>query len=538
MPTAQVTGLASGIDWQQTIQLLMQIESQPMVALEERKENYNSKLEAWQSINAKLLTLKSKMEAMDSLNEIVTKEATSSDTGVLTASANSAAATGSYSILVNQLALNDKWTHEGFIDSNSTAVTNAAATFSYDYEGTTYTVNVPAGSTLAELAQAINNDVNNPGIQATILNDGTNSATAYHLILSGETGDAHDITNIVHTLDNFSLDFTETQNAQDAQIRVDGYPPEPSWILSATNEVTDVISGVTLNLKTTSTEPVTVTITNDTDAAKEKIQDFVDAYNEVIALINSDVAYNADTQTAGILFGDASVIGIKSDLQAIIASTVPGLTDNALYKSLSEIGIKSGSGGLLTITDSKLTAALENDINSVGNLFALSSTSSNNNLTYFLSNNSTQGGIYTVVANFDESGNLLSTSTINGHPVQIQGEYLVGMEGYPEEGLRIKFTYPGGGAGTETAEIRLAKGDAVRIKDRVAFLTDPLDGTVKYAQEGIQDTIESIDNQIAQWEARLEIKQAQLERQFTAMETLISQLQGQGDYVSAMLSGL
>lgn len=538
MPTAQVTGLASGIDWQETIQLLMQIESQPMVALEQRKENYNSKLEAWQSINAKLLTLKSKMEAMDNINEIVTKEATSSDTSVLTASANSAAATGSFSIIVNQLALNDKWTHEGFTDSNSTAVTAAAATFSYDYEGSTYTVNVPAGSTLAELAQAINNDVNNPGIQATILNDGTNSATAYHLILSGETGDANDITNIVHTLDNFSSLFTETQNAQDAQIRLDGYPPEPAWILSASNEVTDVISGVTLNLKTTSTEAVTVTITNDTDAAKKKIEDFVSAYNEVIALINSNVAYNADTQTAGVLFGDASVIGIKSDLQSIIASTIPGLTDNAVYKSLSEIGIKSGTGGLLTITDSKLTSALENDINSVGNLFALSNTSSNNNLTYFLSNNATQGGVYNVVANFDESGNLLNTSTINGHPVQIQGEYLVGMEGYPEEGLRIKFTYPGGGAGTETAEIRVAKGDAVRIEDRVAFLTDPLDGTVKYAQEGIQDTIESIDNQIAQWEARLEIKQAQLERQFTAMETLISQLQGQGNYVSAMISSL
>lgn len=538
MSTAQVTGLASGIDWQQTIEQIMQIESQPMVMLQERQDTCESKLSAWQEINTKLLALKSSMEAMDGLDELLTKAATSSETNVLTASATASAATGSYSIVVNQLALNAKLTHEGFADPNTTPVTTAAATFTYTYAGEDYTVDVLANSTLTDLVQAINSDVNNPGVTATILNDGSGS-NAYHLVLSGETGADNTITinDALTTLTNFqSASFTETQTAQNAQIRVDGYPPS-SWIESATNEVTDIISGVTLYLKTVSATPVTVTVTNDTDAVKATIEEFVSSYNEVLSLINTDTAYDAQSETTGILFGDGSVIGIKSSLQSIISSAVPGLLDNAHYKSLSEIGIKSGSGGLLSITDSKLTDALETDFNAVGNLFAFTSSSTNNSLTYFTRTTDTQGGTYNVVADYDAGGTLLS-ATINGNPTTIDGNYIIASEGYPEGGLRIQFTYPGGGAGSVSAEVRLGTGASVEIGNKIAFLTDPIDGTVHYAQEGIQDTIDSLEKQIEDWEDRLAITQAQLERNFLAMETLISQLQGQGNYLSAQLSNL
>ena len=535
-PTAQVTGLASGIQWQQTIEMIMQIESQPMVALEQRKEDYQAKLTAWQNINSKLLALKTTMDQMNELDEILSKAAESSDETVLTATATSAAATGSYDILVNQLAENEKETHSGWADLNSTAVTNTGGTFTYTYGTTVYTIEIPAGATLTELAQAINNDVNNPGITATILNDGSQSATAYHLVLSGETGASNAISAISGPPD-FGGTWEQTQAAANAQIRVDGYPPT-TWIESDSNEITDVIQGITVQLKTTSATEVTITVTNDTDAAKEQIEAFVSAYNEVVGLINLNTAYNAETEEAGILFGDSTAIGIKGDLQSVLAATIPGLASDAFFQSLSEIGIKSGTGGLLSITDSDLDEALTDDFDAVGDLFAFSSSSTSNYLTYFYSQPETQGGVYTVEAFYDASGNLLDTTTINGHPVQIDGDYIIGLDGYPEEGMRIKFTNPGGGAGSLTAEIRIAKGAAQQIADRVSFLTDPIDGTVHFAQEGIENTIESIDDQIADWETRLETIQAQLERQFLAMEMTISQLQGQGNYISAMVSNL
>lgn len=541
MPTAQITGLSSGIDWQETVSMIMQIESQPMVMLEDRKNTYQGKLEAWQEINSKLLSLKSTMESMNAMNELLKKSASSTDSTVLTATATSAAATGSYSILVNQLAQSHKLTHSGFADENTTAVNSSGSdqVFAYTYDGETYSVSVASGTTLAGLAAAINNDVDNPGITATILNDG-GATNPYHLVLTGETGAANTVAiDASTTLSGFdSSAFTTTQTAQDAQIRVDGYPPDPGWILSSTNEVTGVITGVTLNLK--SADPanaVTVSITNDTDAVKDKISEFVDAYNEVIALINLDTAYNSQTEESGVLFGDASVIGIKGDLQNIISSAVAGLQDGAPYTNLSGIGIKSGTGGLLSLDDSKLSDALEDDFSAVGELFALSSSSTSNNLSYFLSSSDTQGGIYNVVANYDASGQLTS-ATINGNEALIDGNYIIGIDGNPEAGLRISFTNPGGGAGSVSAEVRLAKGAAVQIENRADFLTDPIDGTVHYAEEGIQDAIDNIEEQILDWEDRLAQTQAQLEAEFLAMEILVGQLQSQGNYLSAMMSGM
>ena len=540
MPTAQVTGLSSGIDWQETISLIMQVESQPMVMLEERKDTYQQKLEAWQEINSKLLSLKSTMESMNEMNELLKKAVSSTDTTVATASATSEAITGSYTVEVNQLALSDKQTHEGFVDENSTAVHDGPgdATFSYDYAGESYSITVAAGTTLAGLAAAINNDIDNPGVTATILNDGSGTSTAYHLVLTGETGASNAIENISSTLDNFSSVFTETQTAQDAQIRVDGYPPDPDWILSSTNEITEVISGVTLNLISANPgETITISVTNDTDAAKDKIQEFVDAYNEVIALINLKTKYDAETETAGILFGDSSVISIKNDLQTIISSAIPGQLSNAPYSNLSAIGIESGSGGMLSVDDSKLSDALEDNFTEVGELFALQTTSTSNNLSYFYSTSETLGGVYNIVANYDASGQLTS-ATINGNEAQIDGDYIIGMDGNPEAGLRILFTDPGNGPGSISAEVRFITGAAVQVENRVEFLTDPVDGTVHYAQEGIQDTIDNIEEQIERWEERLAKKQEQLEAQFLQMEILVGQLQTQGNFISAMLSGM
>ncbi len=540
MPTAQVTGLSSGIDWQETISLIMQVESQPMVMLEERKDTYQQKLEAWQEINSKLLSLKSTMESMNEMNELLKKAVSSTDTTVATASATSEAITGSYTVEVNQLALSDKQTHEGFVDENSTAVHAGPgdATFSFDYAGESYSITVAAGTTLAGLAAAINNDVDNPGVTATILNDGSGTSTAYHLVLTGETGATNAIENISSTLDNFSSVFSETQTAQDAQIRVDGYPPDPDWILSSTNEITEVISGVTLNLISANPgETITISVTNDTDATKDKIQEFVDAYNEVIALINLKTKYDAETETTGILFGDSSVISIKNDLQSAISSAIPGQLSNAPYSNLSAIGIKSGSGGMLSIDDSKLSDALENNFTEVGKLFALQTTSTSNNLSYFYSTSETLGGVYNIVANYDASGQLTS-ATINGNEAQIDGDYIIGMDGNPEAGLRILFTDPGNGPGSISAEVRFITGAAVQVENRVEFLTDPVDGTVHYAQEGIQDTIDNIEEQIERWEERLAKKQEQLEAQFLQMEILVGQLQTQGNFISAMLSGM
>ncbi len=547
MPNAQITGLASGIDWQETVALLMEIESQPVVMLEMKKDTYQQKLEAWQTINSKLLSLSSLMMSMNELDEMLIKAASSTDTTIATATASSGAVSGTYTLEVNQLAQADIWVHDGVADY--TSVVNSSGsdqTFVYTVDGENYSVTVPDGTTLSELAALINDDVDNPGVAATILNDGQGDHESYHLVLTGQSGQSNAIIIDDGTLGNDLSGFIggvnwgagPTQAAQNAQIKVNGYPPAlDEWIESETNEVTDVIAGITLNLISTNAgSTINISVSNDTSAVKDKIQEFVDAYNETVALINLKTKYDPETEEAEPLFGNVSAISMKNDLQSIIASENPGLADDALFKSMGDIGVSFGANGLLEIDDSKLSDAMEDDFDAVGDLFALTTSSNNSNLQYFYSTEATQGGVYNVVANYDASGNLTS-ATINGNAATIEGNYIIGADGQPEAGLRIEFSDPGGGAGSISAEIKIGTGTAVRIENRVSFITDPMDGTIHYAEESLNDTIENIDKQIERWEKRLETKQAQLEANFLNMEILISQMQSTGNYVSAMLSG-
>ncbi|MBU1652849.1 flagellar filament capping protein FliD, partial [bacterium] len=503
MPTGQVTGLASGIDWQETIQLMMQIESMPMVQLEDRKEVYESKLEAWQSINSKLLSLKSTMQGMDEVDEVLVKSASSSDTDIATVSAEAGAISGSYSLEVNQLARAEKWTHDGWADENTTPVNSSGGdlVFAYNYDGTDYTVNVPDGTTLAELAQLINNDIDNEEVTATMLNDGSGTGTAYHLVLTGASGADNTITlaaNPPNTLSGFesgNWGGVPTQSAQNAQFRIDGYP-SGSWIESESNEVSDAITGLTIILKSTNIgSAIDLSVANDYDAVKDKIQAFVDAYNEAVGQIQLQTKYNAETEEASPLFGNGSAINIKSSIQSIIASTIPGLADGDIYRSLSEAGVELGNNGMLEIDDDKLQDALEEDFQEVGEIFAFSSSSTSNNLSFFYRTEQTQGGEYEVIANYDAGGNLTS-ATINGHVASIEGDYIVGASGEAEAGMRIEFTNPGGGAGSVSATITLKTGAAVQINNYLDFVTDPIDGTVQIAEDGIEDAIESLDRQI------------------------------------------
>ncbi|RKY66584.1 MAG: hypothetical protein DRQ02_08635 [Candidatus Latescibacterota bacterium] len=228
-------------------------------------------------------------------------------------------------------------------------------------------------------------------------------------------------------------------------------------------------------------------------------------------------------------------MNIKSRLQQIIYSAIPGLASGASYDSLSQIGIESGSNGLLSVDDDKLTDALTDDFEGVGNLFTLDWSTTNSNIRYFTRTSDTQGGTYSVVANFD-AGGTLTDGTINGHTATVEGDYLVGASDYPEEGLKLKITYAGNSQ--ETGDIRLSTGVAVQIDDEIDWITDSQDGLICGAEDGIQDAIDLLQDRIDDMERRLVVVEQNYRNQFNALEILMSQLNAQSNYLTGQLSAL
>ena len=157
----------------------------------------------------------------------------------------------------------------------------------------------------------------------------------------------------------------------------------PIVVSSASNQIKDLISGLTINLKSITTTPVTITAGVDQATIEDKINDFLAKYNEVMKTIDKQFTYNSETQEAGLLIGDQFLMAAQSQLRSSLSSALSGLPKG--MNTLRSLGIRTGADGLLSLADpDALAAKLASDPNGVKNLFA-DSGASTNSLISFLS---------------------------------------------------------------------------------------------------------------------------------------------------------
>jgi len=230
--------------------------------------------------------------------------------------------------------------------------------------GTT-TVNITVDSsnnTLEGLRDAINDSGSE--VNAAIITVSAGTTPTYRLVVSGRN------TGLVNaaTIDESGLTqgagatapgFTTTQAAQDANLLVDGIA-----VARSTNVISDVIPGVTLDLKNTSASEIQVTVNNDNETIKKQLNDFVSAYNDVITFINDKTKYDSATSTGGPLIGDATLRSLKRNLQSRITTAVSGTP-----AILADIGVTTQKDGTLAVDNGKFDAAVETNLTGVGNLF-------------------------------------------------------------------------------------------------------------------------------------------------------------------------
>lgn len=281
--------------------------------------------------------------------------ATSGDDKAFTASAGAKAVAGTYTVEVLSLATAGKQS-SGVYASAAAVLGNGDVTLSAG--GRNFTVTLTDGAnTLADLRDKINAATDNTGVGATIVNDEVGGGV--RLVLSSrETGTANAV-----SLSSTLLTTTESQAATDAVVKVDGYTTT-----SASNSVTTAVDGLTLNLvKAEPGTTNTLTVATDAKSSEAAVATFVNAYNNLVKFINTQTRYDAATDTAGLLLGDASV---RTATQAI-RSVIGGANEEAgTYQTLAALGITTSGDGTLTSDPAKFSKALSTDLASVQRLFA------------------------------------------------------------------------------------------------------------------------------------------------------------------------
>lgn len=520
MATWSVSGLASGIDWADIISQLMDIKRRPITLLQNKKSDYEEKLSVWQNINTRLLSFKTEADSLKTASNFLLKTASSSDDDVLTASATSSAVASTYTVTVKQLAQSHKMGSEGWADTDTTPIASGLGIFKFRVgSSAAWTeVAVDDNSTMADFKDAINTA--DGGVTATILNDG-DAATPYRLILTAnESGQANTIEIDTNGTD---LTFSTLQSGMDAEIDVDGI----MGIRKTSNTITDVIEGVTLNLLSDVGDPaVTVTVSNDTSGIISSINEFVDAYNSALSLIDEQFQYDEDTNTSSTLSGDVTLRSIQQRLRSIISTSIEGLTGD--YEVLSQLGIKTGIDGQLSINSTDLTDALADDFVGVSRVFVAHGSATHSSVSYLSYSDDTQAGTYDIRI----SGGALQFGLDGSwYDTEKSGNIYTGTEG-PTKGLSIQTAAIGDGSyGTVT----LSLGVAAQFSRELDYLTDSYTGTIHYQERGIEDIIEDIDDNILDLEDRMALIEGRYTRQFAALEALISQMQSQSEWLSSQI---
>lgn len=83
-----------------------------------------------------------------------------------------------------------------------------------------------------------------------------------------------------------------------------------------------------------------------------------------------------------------------------------------------------------------------------------------------------------------------------------------------------------------------ADGFAARVQSVADAASDKYDGTVTGAITSHTSTISRLNDRIADWDDRLELRRQTLERQYTALETALSRLNSQSEWLTSQLESL
>ncbi|HLV88665.1 MAG TPA: flagellar filament capping protein FliD [Candidatus Sulfotelmatobacter sp.] len=340
-PSSLLSG--QGIDVSSLVQQVLSQSSGQLTEWESEQSNLETQAGALGSVNSDLSQLATAVQALsDPLGALTSIAANSSDSSILTATADSTAAAATHQIVVSSLAT------PGVVYSNTVAggagvsiLPSGSSSGEIDLQvggsaGMMHQIMITPGSndTLTSLSAYINTQ--NLGVSASVVTDASGSRLA---LVSQSTGAAN---ALAISSNNTSLVFNPPSGGANAALTIDGIPYS-----SASNTISGAIAGVNLNL--VGAQPgstVELSVGADATKAAAAVTNFVSAYNQVVNDINQQFTVNAATNTQGPLGSDSSLRSLQTSLLNDVNYSVAG---NSGLVNLAALGINMNDDGTLTV---------------------------------------------------------------------------------------------------------------------------------------------------------------------------------------------
>jgi len=323
---------SSSLDVAGIVSSLMEAENVPVNKLDNKISKSSVRITALGQIKSQLSTLKSSLVDLQTPANFSKQAAKFSTTSVATAEFTATATASSYQMEVTTLAQPTIWNVSGFSTSES-----ALAWYNADGQ--------------SSLRTAIT------GADATVFQSTSGS---YVLSLKSKTLGTNFSFNLsdADIAAGITKPATAYQTATNAVFKLNGVE-----FTRSSNTVSDAITGITLNLATTTTvgTPITLTVSTEAVSARPKLDALVKAYNDLYAYYKSQTASSLDVATRGILNSD---FGVSIMMRQLISGLMLPMTDSTDPEveltgetDLSAMGLKLLDNGTLAVDDTLLASA-------------------------------------------------------------------------------------------------------------------------------------------------------------------------------------
>jgi len=354
--TISLTGLGSGMDTAGMIDALVEASSVTKNVLTSRAKTAQAAATTISDISSLLAKFKTAVDALSDPDKVASYAVSSSDDAKISASVTGAATEGKYAVEVTRLAE----TYRAY--SNPVATLDEQLGISGPMtiqigSGEETDIEINPTDSLSDVVTAINGS--GLRVRATTVYDGSQ----YRLQLRGlDAGDDNAVTVTNATL-GLDLEANLKQQAQSAQLNIDGFS-----VTSASNSISGMIPGVTLNLSAETTGPVTIETRSDPTSLATKLGEVVATYNAVIAKIHTVAGYGSQKATSSELAGDQTLRQITTQMSRTLSQSLD--SGNERYQTLRSLGIEQNRDGTLSLDQSALSSALAADPTAVSAVLA------------------------------------------------------------------------------------------------------------------------------------------------------------------------
>lgn len=500
-----------------------------ITAYEEGQTLLQAVVDAAEALRAPSGTTSSSDDVFQSRTAYLTANGDVTASDVLSATVDDGSDIGSYEITVSQLAKAEK---------DSSAVQSSRSTeLGYDGVlslavdgGSTVDVTIDSDMTLDEIAEAINNTTDSSGVQASVIKV---ADSEYQLVLTAsDTGKAitatavsgDDVLQELGITDSTGAFANQLQAAQDAVMTIDGVS-----VTRDSNDVDDLIDGITFHLyQTTPTDTsVTVEVGTNLSDVEDAIQTLVDAYNAYreYALTQQDTTTDEDDTTTGVLYGDGTLRNINSELSDALTTTVNSL-------SMASIGLSFDDNNELVLDTTTLEDALLNDLDSVKTLLSFQCTTSSSDLMLLARGESTPSS-FTLDISVDSSGTLSSVSVDGDTSLfTVSGSRIVGATGTAYEGLSFVYV----GDTSQSISVTTSTGIAELLYNSSDNAADTTSGSLQTLIDNLTDQDTTLQDRSDTLTARAEAYKETITARYAKYQAAIQEAQSMLTYLKTLLN--